>query len=136
MRARAVRGAENAQAGLFCRLLWVTAAEKQMWLSERSNRRRRKGPMQSRAKVDTWVVHLVTIHGKPSGMNAVCPKGEWDAMKLARLGYHSLIRGGIHDEAEVEKRARHVGRQPAALTVTAAAQSRALRIAFAFRDDR
>jgi hypothetical protein len=62
--------------------------------------------MTSRAKVESWVVYLMNIHGKPSSMNAVCPQSEWDAMELARPGYHTLVRGSIRSEAEAEKLAR------------------------------
>jgi hypothetical protein len=62
--------------------------------------------MHSHATPDSWVVYIMTIHGKPSGMNAVCPKSEWDAMELARPGYHVLVQGGIRNEAEAEKLAR------------------------------
>jgi hypothetical protein len=47
--------------------------------------------MHSHATPESWVVYLMTIHGKPSGMSAVCPKSEWDAMELARPGYHVLV---------------------------------------------
>jgi hypothetical protein len=62
--------------------------------------------MQSAAKLESWAVDLMTIHGKPSAMHAVCPPCEWDAMELARPGYHVLVRGGIHNEAEAQKLAR------------------------------
>ena len=39
-----------------------------------------------------WVVYQVTIHGNPSGINAVCEQGEWDAMERDRPGYHKLVR--------------------------------------------
>jgi len=53
-----------------------------------------------------WVVYRMTIHGKPSGMNAVCEQGEWDAMERAVPGYHTLVRAGITNEGEAEQLAR------------------------------
>jgi hypothetical protein len=54
----------------------------------------------------SWVVYQMTIHKKPTGMKAVCEQSEWDAMELARPGYHVLIRGGIASEVEAETLAR------------------------------
>lgn len=54
----------------------------------------------------SWVVYLMTVHGKPSGMNAVCEQTEWDAMELSRPGYHTLVRSGIENENEAELVAR------------------------------
>ena len=54
----------------------------------------------------SWVVYKMTLVGKYTGMNAVCEQREWDAMELARPGYHTLIRSGIQDEAEAERLAR------------------------------
>jgi hypothetical protein len=54
----------------------------------------------------TWVVYLMTIHGKTSGMNAVCEQGEWEAMERARPGYHTLVQTGIINEGEAERLAR------------------------------
>ena len=42
-------------------------------------------------------------------MNAVCERGEWEAMERARPGYHTLVQTGIFNEGEAEKLAR--GRQ-------------------------
>ena len=53
-----------------------------------------------------WVVYLRTIHGKPTGMNAVCEQGEWEAMELAQPGHHTLIQAGITNEGEAERLAR------------------------------
>ena len=53
-----------------------------------------------------WVVYRMTIHGKPTGMNAVCEQCEWDAMELAQPGHHALIRAGITSEVEAERLAR------------------------------
>jgi hypothetical protein len=55
-----------------------------------------------------WVVYRMTIHGKPSQMNAVCQQNEWDAMESARPGYHMLVQAGIANEGEAERLARSV----------------------------
>ena len=57
----------------------------------------------------SWVVYLMTIHRKTSGMNAVCEQGEWEAMERARPGYHTLVQAGLINEGEAERLAR--GRQ-------------------------
>ena len=64
----------------------------------------------------TWVVYAMTIHNRPSGVNAVCEQAEWDAMELARPGHHVLVRAGIASEGEAERLARAgtVGGTPAA----------------------
>jgi hypothetical protein len=62
--------------------------------------------MKKTEEVLAWVVYRMTIHGKPGGLNAVCEQSEWDAMELARPGYHTLIRGGITSEGEAERLAR------------------------------
>jgi hypothetical protein len=53
-----------------------------------------------------WTVYLMKIHKKTESVNAVCEQGEWEAMELARPGYHTLVRGHITSEAEAEKLAR------------------------------
>jgi hypothetical protein len=53
-----------------------------------------------------WVVYRMTIHGKPSGMSAVCEQGEWEAMERAKPGYHTLVLAGIANEGEAERLAR------------------------------
>jgi hypothetical protein len=53
-----------------------------------------------------WVVYRMTIHGKASGMNAVCEQREWDAMELAQPGRHTLVLAGIANEGEAERLAR------------------------------
>ena len=65
--------------------------------------------MRMTERTRTWVVYLMTIHGKTSGMNAVCEQGEWEAMERARPGYHTLVQAGIINEGEAERLAR--GRQ-------------------------
>jgi hypothetical protein len=62
--------------------------------------------MRQIEKVISWVVYRMTIHGKPTGMNAVCEKGEWEAMERAAPGYHTLILAGITNEGEAERLAR------------------------------
>jgi hypothetical protein len=57
-------------------------------------------------EVVSWVVYLMTLHNKTVGIKAVCEQSEWDAMELARPGYHTLIRAGIATETEAEKLAR------------------------------
>src|SRR5262245_18949071 len=64
--------------------------------------------MQETEKCATWVVYQVTIHGKPSGTNAVCEQGEWDAMVRARPGYHTLVQAGSTSEGAAERLARGV----------------------------
>jgi hypothetical protein len=54
-----------------------------------------------------WVVYQMTIHGKPSGMNAVCQQSEWEAMERAQPGYHRLVQAGIPNEGEAERLARN-----------------------------
>jgi len=53
-----------------------------------------------------WVVYRMTIHGKPSGMNAVCQQSEWEEMERAKPGYHTLVQSGITSEGEAERLAR------------------------------
>ena len=53
----------------------------------------------------TWVVYIMTTR-KQDGMKAVCEQAEWDAMELARPGYHHLIQGGFTSESEAELSAR------------------------------
>jgi hypothetical protein len=59
-----------------------------------------------------WVVYKMTIAGKPTGINAVSEQNEWDAMELARPGYHTLVRSGITDEGEAERLARGTSGDP------------------------
>jgi hypothetical protein len=58
-----------------------------------------------REKLPTWVVYLMTLR-KHDGMKAVCEQAEWDAMELARPGYHHFIQGGFTSETEAELMAR------------------------------
>jgi hypothetical protein len=59
-----------------------------------------------------WVVYKMTMAGKYTGINAVCEQSEWDAMELARPGYHALVRSGITDEGEAERLARGTSGDP------------------------
>ncbi len=68
--------------------------------------REREGLMRAIEKVVSWVVYHMTIHGKPTGRNAVCEQSEWEAMELAAPGYHTLIRAGVTNEGEAERLAR------------------------------
>jgi hypothetical protein len=61
--------------------------------------------MRMTEECKSWVVYRMTINRKPS-RNAVCEQGEWDAMEIARPGYHNLVIAGITSEVEAEKLAR------------------------------
>jgi hypothetical protein len=65
-----------------------------------------KGQKTMNATTVSWVVYLMTIHNKPTRVKGVCEQSEWDAMELARPGYHVLVRGGIASEVEAETLAR------------------------------
>jgi hypothetical protein len=65
-----------------------------------------RGALMSTKKSTFWVVYRMTVHGKKSGVNAVCEQGEWDAMELDRPGYHTLVQAGILTEGEAERLAR------------------------------
>src|SRR5579885_2932588 len=65
-----------------------------------------RGLMSKSEMVVSWVVYRMTIHGKPTGMNAVCEQSEWEAMERAQPGYHTLILAGITNEGEAERLAR------------------------------
>jgi hypothetical protein len=57
-------------------------------------------------KCESWVVYLMTLNTKKPAMGAVCEQAEWDAMELAKPGYHKLIKSGITSEGEAEQLAR------------------------------
>ena len=59
-----------------------------------------------------WVVYLMTMHGKEAPIRAICEQAEWDAMELARPGYHKLIQAGIANEGEAERLARGTSGDP------------------------
>ncbi len=73
--------------------------------------------MTKTEKVISWVVYKMTLHGKTDGMNAVCEQTEWEAMELARPGYHTLVQSGITNEGEAERLARFGPGGPAAAAV-------------------
>jgi hypothetical protein len=62
--------------------------------------------MGKKGEAVSWVVYKMTVHGKSEQVNAVCEQSEWDAMELARPGYHTLVRAHITDESEAERLAR------------------------------
>jgi hypothetical protein len=62
--------------------------------------------MKTTEKPRLWVVYLMTIHGKASGMGAVCEQAVWDEMERERPGHHTLILAGIANEGEAERLAR------------------------------
>ena len=63
--------------------------------------------MRKIEKIMSWVVYRMTIHGKPTRMNAVCEQSEWESMERAQPGYHTLILAGITNEGEAETLARN-----------------------------
>jgi len=56
----------------------------------------------------SWVVYRMTLRNKTTGMGAVCEQAEWEAMELAKPGFHTLVRAGIANEGEAERLARSV----------------------------
>jgi len=64
--------------------------------------------MRKTEKPLSWVVYRMTVRGKTSGMGTVCEQSEWEAMELAKPGYHTLVRAGITNEGEAERLARSV----------------------------
>ena len=68
--------------------------------------------MPKSERAASWVVYLMTVHGKEFGVNAVCEQTEWDALELARPGYHTLVRSGITNECEAERLARGTSGDP------------------------
>jgi hypothetical protein len=62
--------------------------------------------MNNTEKPTLWVVYWMTVHGKRSGISAVCEQAEWEAMERDRPGYHTLIQAGIPNEGEAERLAR------------------------------
>jgi hypothetical protein len=55
---------------------------------------------------DSYVVYRMTLSKGAVGGNVVCEQREWDALELARPGFHTLVRAGIATEQEAEKLAR------------------------------
>ena len=68
--------------------------------------------MIKKTNLVSWVVYQMTIHGKESGMNAVCEQSEWDEMERAQPGHHKLIQAGITNEGEAERLARGTAGAP------------------------
>ena len=62
--------------------------------------------MRKTITATTWVVYRMTLNGNMIGGNVVCEQHEWDAIELARPGYHTLLHGGLQTEQEAEKLAR------------------------------
>lgn len=62
-------------------------------------------------KVESWVVYLMTLHGKHAPLNAVCAQDDWEAMERARPGYHKLVLSGIANEGEAEQLARGLAQE-------------------------
>jgi hypothetical protein len=54
----------------------------------------------------TWVVYRMTLPKQIACGNVVCEQAEWDAIELARPGYHVLLYSGIKTEQEAERLAR------------------------------
>jgi hypothetical protein len=63
--------------------------------------------MPKKKKLQSWVVYLTSLHGKPGAMSCVCEQSEWDALELSQPGRHTLIRKGIANEGEAEQFARN-----------------------------
>ena len=82
---------------LFCTLATTTVSGEQMIKN---------------ANLVSWVVYRMTVHGKESGMNAVCEQSEWDEMERAQPGHHKLIQAGITNEGEAERLARGTAGTP------------------------
>jgi hypothetical protein len=53
-----------------------------------------------------WVVYTANLPKRMGGINAVCEQAEWDAMERDQPGHYTLLRAGIANEAEAERRAR------------------------------
>ena len=62
--------------------------------------------MTKAEKSTSWVVYLMTLHGKKAPVSAVCEQGEWAALELARPDYYTLVRAGIASEGAAEQIAR------------------------------
>jgi len=62
--------------------------------------------MQKAELTTTWVVYKMTLYRQAIARHAVCEQREWEALELARPGYHTLVQAGIESEAEAERLAR------------------------------
>ena len=54
----------------------------------------------------SWVVYKMTLRGNAVGGNVVCEQREWDAIELAKPGYHTLLHSGVETEQKAERLAR------------------------------
>jgi hypothetical protein len=68
--------------------------------------------MRTTKQCVSWVVYKTNVNKNPEGVNAVCEQSEWDAMELAKPGYHQLIQAGIASEGEAELLARGTSGDP------------------------
>lgn len=57
-------------------------------------------------KATSWVVYKKIVRGQESPLNAICEKGEWDAMEMVQPGFHTLVQAGLGSEGEAEQVAR------------------------------
>ena len=57
--------------------------------------------MKQNEKSLLWVVYRITIHGKPSGMNAVCLQSEWEAMERAQPAHRGHLTHPVRRQAGV-----------------------------------
>src|SRR3954447_15582889 len=67
---------------------------------------RRGGLMRKTEECVSWVVYRMTIHGRPGKVSAVCGQQEWEALEVARPGYHTLALAGTPNGGEAERLAR------------------------------
>src|SRR4051794_9637042 len=79
-------------------LLWYTSSSPRQTGTPKEHR--------MREKAESWVVYKMTVRGNETPMNAVCERGEWDAMELLNPGRHLLVQSGISTESQAEKLAR------------------------------
>jgi hypothetical protein len=81
---------------------WYTS-----YIRAKNCNKKEAGLMKKNAIEDiSWVVYKMTLHGKADQVNAICEQSEWDAMELARPGYHTLVQANILDESQAERLAR------------------------------
>jgi hypothetical protein len=64
------------------------------------------GQMRLSKTCVAWVVYRMTLPKQALGGNVVCEQSEWEALEIARPGYHVLLHTGIKSEQEAEKLAR------------------------------
>lgn len=56
--------------------------------------------------LESWVVFLMPLHSNKQPARAVCSQGEWEELEAAQPGFHTMLQGGITNEAEAERLAR------------------------------